>query len=572
MAADYCGSPAGVTTIAQRSSLDLCHAIAMPKIFISYRRSDTGPEAGRLRTSLVHHFGRERIFRDKDSISPGVNWHDEVRQALSGDTIVLALIGKTWVTAIDATGQRLIDDSRSNNRLELETALRGGLKTIPVLVEGAEVPKDHELPDALRELLTINALRLRDDDWDNDAQKVIETLESLGVKPAGREPRGDRRWQRRPMPWLAAVAIVVGLVAVATRWYTTKPQAVEGPTDTVATSPSAPPNDAPNFQIVIDRSAIMNTRFGDGTRLDAAKKALVSVLQEKTADSDNLSLREFGGSCSELNTTRLVLPFAPGESRLAQGVNGLTTTSGTSTLMNAIVEATGDFSGHRGKNSGIIVIAGSYDRCGHSDPDSVIRDRLKRYPELELDLRFVGVALTRQAQSLARGLARTTGGTFRNATTPAELDEAVEQAIVVKTKVGEVQTAVEILNECLTHLNTAVATHLGSSLDYDAANREVAEAERALNGSAVPAPEPQHPEGVRQLLSMARQSRDDQQKMVEATKALIAAKQSNDAAAEARARRTYNQLVSAYNPRMDKINELQQQLLNSASPAVVNGN
>ena len=71
---------------------------------------------------------------------------------------------------------------------------------------------------------------------------------------------------------------------------------------------------------------------------------------------------------------------------------------------------------------------------------------------------------------------------------------------------------------------------------------------------------------------MARQARDDQQKMVAATKALIAAKQSNDAAAEARARSTYNQLVSAYNPRKDKINELQQQLLNSASTAVVNGN
>ena len=88
-------------------------------------------------------------------------------------------------------------------------------------------------------------------------------------------------------------------------------------------------SEGPNFQIVIDRSEIMNTSFGDGTRLDAAKKALVSVLQEKTADTDNLSLREFGGDCSELNTTRLVLPFAPGESRLAQEVNGLATTSGT---------------------------------------------------------------------------------------------------------------------------------------------------------------------------------------------------------------------------------------------------
>jgi hypothetical protein len=308
----------------------------------------------------------------------------------------------------------------------------------------------------------------------------------------------------------------------------------------------------------------MNAAFGKGTKLDEVKRALVSVLQEKTADTDNLSLREFGGDCSDLNTTRLVLPFAPGENRLARGLDDLTTTRGTSTLVNAIIEATGDFSGRRG-SSGIIVISGSYDACKHPNPDGVIQERLKRYPGLTLDLRFIGVALTRQEQSMAGDLARKTGGTFRNATSPAQLTEAVEHAIVVKTKVGEVQAAVEVINECLTHLNTAIVNHLGANVDYSAANREVSAAEDALKRSVVPVPEPQHPEGVRELLNLARQARDDQQKMLEATKALIAAKQSDDVAAEAQARSAYNQLVVAYNSRKDKINTLQQRLLNNGN-------
>jgi hypothetical protein len=175
------------------------------------------------------------------------------------------------------------------------------------------------------------------------------------------------------------------------------------------------------------------------------------------------------------------------------------------------------------------------------------------------------VALTRQEQSMAGELARKTGGTFRNATSPAQLTEAVEHAIVVKTKVDEVQAAVEVINECLAHLNTAVRNHLGANLDYSAANREVSAAEDALNRSVVPAPEPQHPEGVRELLTLARQARDDQQRMLEATKALIAAKQSNDAAAETQARNAYNQLVVAYNSRKDKINALQQRLLSNSN-------
>jgi hypothetical protein len=535
----------------------------MPKIFISYRRADTGPEAGRLRTALVHHFGKEHIFRDKDSISGGVNWREEVREALSGDTIVLALIGKTWITATDVTGQRLIDSSTSNNRLELETALRVGLRTIPVLVEGADVPRDHDLPDDLRSLLTLNALRLRDDDWDGDCEKVIKALESMGVRQAGADQPKQGRWLTRRMRWLAA-ATLVGIVVVAAIVFTPRSQSSAVPVEP-APAP-APPllNDGPNFQIVVDRSEAMNAAFGKGTKLDEVKRALVSVLQEKTADTDNLSLREFGGDCADLNTTRLVLPFAPGEDRLARGLEGLTTTRGTSTLVSAIIEATGDFSGRQG-SSGIIVIFGSYDACKHPNPDALIQERLKRYPGLTLDRRFIGVALTRQEQSMAGELARKTGGTFRNATSPAQLTEAVEHAIVVKTKVDEVQAAVEVINECLAHLNTAVRNHLGANLDYSAANREVSAAEDALNRSVVPAPEPQHPEGVRELLTLARQARDDQQRMLEATKALIAAKQSNDAAAETQARNAYNQLVVAYNSRKDKINALQQRLLSNSN-------
>ena len=36
----------------------------MGGIFISYRREDTGPYAGRLGDALSHHFGANEVFRD----------------------------------------------------------------------------------------------------------------------------------------------------------------------------------------------------------------------------------------------------------------------------------------------------------------------------------------------------------------------------------------------------------------------------------------------------------------------------------------------------------------------------
>jgi len=243
-------------------------------------------------------------------------------------------------------------------------------------------------------------------------------------------------------------------------------------------------------------------------------------------------------------------------------VNGLTTADGDSTFVSAVIEATGNFSGRSGRSSGIIVISGGYDGCGHEDPAGAIRERLKRYPELTFDLRFIGVALSKQAQSSLSGLAQKTGGTFRNARTPTELDDAVRQAIIVEAKVGEVQVAVGILTESMNHLNDAVLKHL-PRLDYNTAEREVSEAEQALRRTVVPAPEAQHPDGVRTLLGLARQAVDDQQKLLEATKSLIAAKKLGDVAAESQARGAYNSAAAAYGERADQIDNLRKKLLSN---------
>jgi hypothetical protein len=106
----------------------------MPKrIFISYRRSDTQMAAGRLRDALVGRFGAASVFRDKEAIRPGHDWVDEIRRALEGDVVVLALVGPQWANSQDAEGRRRLDDPEDSNRVELETALAKKVPVIPVL-------------------------------------------------------------------------------------------------------------------------------------------------------------------------------------------------------------------------------------------------------------------------------------------------------------------------------------------------------------------------------------------------------------------------------------------------------
>src|SRR6478752_163382 len=82
----------------------------MGGIFISYRRGDSGLAAGRLRDALIHHFGANQVFRDRDSITPGERFPPRVESELSSCDALLAVIGSTWLAVKDETGQRRLDD------------------------------------------------------------------------------------------------------------------------------------------------------------------------------------------------------------------------------------------------------------------------------------------------------------------------------------------------------------------------------------------------------------------------------------------------------------------------------
>ena len=59
------------------------------------------------------------------------------------------LIGKKWLTAQDKAGRRRIDLEDDWTRLEIARALDRNIRVIPVLVDGAEMPRAEFLPMSL---------------------------------------------------------------------------------------------------------------------------------------------------------------------------------------------------------------------------------------------------------------------------------------------------------------------------------------------------------------------------------------------------------------------------------------
>jgi TIR domain len=135
----------------------------MPGIFLSYRREDAGGHVGRLYDRLKRHFGKQGVFRDKELIQPGGDFRRILHHQLSGADLVLAIIGRRW---LDTLQQRGTDATGNPDWVvtELTMALDWKIPIIPVLVDGADMPRPEHLPHELKPLANLQARSLEDSD------------------------------------------------------------------------------------------------------------------------------------------------------------------------------------------------------------------------------------------------------------------------------------------------------------------------------------------------------------------------------------------------------------------------
>jgi hypothetical protein len=158
-----------------------------PYIFLSYRRDDSADVTGRIYDRLVQRFGETAIFRDIEAIPLGVDFRVHIDQVVGRCNVLLAIIGPNWVTIADTAGRRRLDDPDDFVRLEVEAALTRKILVIPLLMRGAGMPQESELPGRLKEIAYRNGIPIRQDpDFHHDLDRLIAGLEQQlpGVEKA----------------------------------------------------------------------------------------------------------------------------------------------------------------------------------------------------------------------------------------------------------------------------------------------------------------------------------------------------------------------------------------------------
>jgi TIR domain len=172
----------------------------MGAIFISYRREDTEGHAGRLFEDLRAAFGDDSVFMDVAGIEPGKDFRKVIDTKVASCSVLLCLIGRHWLGVKDTKGRSRLDDPADFVRLETGSALRRDISVVPVLVHGATMPTQDDLPADLKELAFRNGVELTHARWDSDMQVLITALRkqmslsseegAAAVTPAPRRARG----------------------------------------------------------------------------------------------------------------------------------------------------------------------------------------------------------------------------------------------------------------------------------------------------------------------------------------------------------------------------------------------
>jgi hypothetical protein len=299
-------------------------------IFISYRRADAEGEAGRLFDDLVRAYGDSSVFMDVSGIEPGADFRKAIDTNVSGCGVLLAVIGPTWASVTDSSGNRRLDNPNDYVRLEIGTALTRGVPVIPVLVHAAKMPPLDQLPDDLKDLRYRNSVELTHARWNSDVALLIGALKSyVNANPANQAepvhatvpvqlpapqtqaPVEPAKKSRLPLFIGAGVMVVLAAVgfAVWSHMNSGGQQAANpgtttatGATPAAQTTPAATPSAAPSATTAAPQPAAAASAAGAPGANPAA--ALIGTWKldgqngPKSDSLEQLTILEFGGQWS----------------------------------------------------------------------------------------------------------------------------------------------------------------------------------------------------------------------------------------------------------------------------------
>jgi len=119
-----------------------------------------------------------------------------------------------WLISSDEDGRRRLEKPDDFVRLEIATALKRGIRVIPVLVDGVSMPRPGDLPDDLKSLVRRQALRVTHERFRADSERLASAVERALEKTTAE--RRERKPPEKPTAPVAAATPRLPVIATPT--------------------------------------------------------------------------------------------------------------------------------------------------------------------------------------------------------------------------------------------------------------------------------------------------------------------------------------------------------------------
>ena len=133
---------------------------------------------------------------DIDTIALGDDFVKAIEKTVGECDVLIAVIGARWLASKDEQDGRRLDDPEDFVRREIATALKRDIRVIPVLVDGASMPRATELPDDLKPLVRRNALQVTDTGFDDDCRRLVDAIEQV-LEKSGADRQSKQELNRQ---------------------------------------------------------------------------------------------------------------------------------------------------------------------------------------------------------------------------------------------------------------------------------------------------------------------------------------------------------------------------------------
>jgi hypothetical protein len=144
------------------------------EIVISTREPALNGLAQNLSADLKRRFGQSAVASTVEAlVEPGQALTEAVQDGVKAANILIVLVGSQW------SAGAWYDAKRDPHRIALATALQEKKRILPVLVNGASLPSEKDLPDWLDPLLERTTFTLSSATFDSDAKTIASTAEKI---------------------------------------------------------------------------------------------------------------------------------------------------------------------------------------------------------------------------------------------------------------------------------------------------------------------------------------------------------------------------------------------------------